>query len=133
MARNYYKKGILPVLCLCSRAYYSLLNHDLVDLFEAQVVGGLGIFVDDHATVTRLRIIRDIRKFLGSLGQASPNKRHAFGYQDDIEGDSGELANVTTSHKRDPGFFRNHAHIWVELHWSPFVISPYLLKLMSNS
>eukprot|EP00536_Pseudo-nitzschia_multiseries_P015006 jgi/Psemu1/40914/gm1.40914_g len=55
-----------------------LLEH-LLNLFEAEAVGALGIF------------------YPGPLAQHSPNKNKAFGYLDDIEGEAGELVLVDSA------------------------------------
>eukprot|EP00536_Pseudo-nitzschia_multiseries_P003552 jgi/Psemu1/8083/gm1.8083_g len=52
------------------------LLEQLLNLFEAEAVGALGIF------------------YPGPLAQHSPNKNKAFGYLDDIEGEAGELVLV---------------------------------------
>eukprot|EP00536_Pseudo-nitzschia_multiseries_P012646 jgi/Psemu1/32737/gm1.32737_g len=67
-----------------------LLEH-LLNLFEAEAVGALGIFVADPQGLPCLRLVHGLRKYPGPLAQHSPNKNKAFGYLDDIEGEAGEL------------------------------------------
>eukprot|EP00536_Pseudo-nitzschia_multiseries_P008012 jgi/Psemu1/19339/gm1.19339_g len=56
------------------------LLEQLLNLFEAQVVGAIGIFVADPLLgESRLRLVRN-----------------AFGYLDDIEGEAGELVQVNS-------------------------------------
>eukprot|EP00536_Pseudo-nitzschia_multiseries_P014108 jgi/Psemu1/37592/gm1.37592_g len=79
------------------RAIYSLflgaegdqLLAQVLDLFEAQAIGGLGVFVEDAVGVIRLRIIH---------GECLSD---AFGYIDDMEGDACELVQgFLTEHHR---------------------------------
>eukprot|EP00536_Pseudo-nitzschia_multiseries_P006534 jgi/Psemu1/15529/gm1.15529_g len=53
-------------------------------------------FADNTDTLeeSRLRLVYGLWKYPGTLTQASANKRKAFGYLDDIEGDAGELVQV---------------------------------------
>eukprot|EP00536_Pseudo-nitzschia_multiseries_P017053 jgi/Psemu1/49102/gm1.49102_g len=76
---------------LCSMPPF--LDH-VLDLFETQAVGAMGIFVVNSSSVIWLRVIHGLQKFPGFLDQGSPNKPNAFGYLDDIVGDTGELARV---------------------------------------
>eukprot|EP00536_Pseudo-nitzschia_multiseries_P015399 jgi/Psemu1/217984/e_gw1.878.1.1 len=66
----------------------------LLDLFEPEPVGALGIFLTDTFGKARLRLVHGIRKYPGPLTAPSTNKGKAFGYLDDIEGDAGELVLV---------------------------------------
>ena len=50
-----------------------LLQDEVLDLFEAHPIGGLGIFVADTGPVPRLRVIHGIRKYPGSLLSPSAN------------------------------------------------------------
>eukprot|EP00536_Pseudo-nitzschia_multiseries_P002607 jgi/Psemu1/5874/gm1.5874_g len=70
-----------------------LLNR-LLDLFEPEAVGALGIFLTDTFGKARLRLVHGLRKYPGPLTAPSTNKGKAFGYLDDIEGDAGELVLV---------------------------------------
>eukprot|EP00536_Pseudo-nitzschia_multiseries_P018878 jgi/Psemu1/57767/gm1.57767_g len=70
-----------------------LLEH-LLNLFEAEAVGALGIFVADPQGLPCLRLVHGLRKYPGPLAQHSPNKNKAFEYLDDIEGEAGELVLV---------------------------------------
>eukprot|EP00536_Pseudo-nitzschia_multiseries_P010978 jgi/Psemu1/27538/gm1.27538_g len=50
------------------------LLHHVLDLFEAQAVGGLGVFVEDHAEINWLRIIHanfDFKKYHTTYGSNS--------------------------------------------------------------
>eukprot|EP00536_Pseudo-nitzschia_multiseries_P018109 jgi/Psemu1/54175/gm1.54175_g len=67
-----------------------LLEH-LLNLFEAEAVGALGIFVADSQGLPCLRLMHGLRKYPGPLAQHSPNKNKAFGYLDDNKGEAGEL------------------------------------------
>eukprot|EP00536_Pseudo-nitzschia_multiseries_P003135 jgi/Psemu1/7029/gm1.7029_g len=71
-----------------------LLLDRLLDLFEAQAVGALGIFVANTIGESHLRLVHGLRKYPGPLAQTSANKGKAFGYLDEIEGDAGELVQV---------------------------------------
>eukprot|EP00536_Pseudo-nitzschia_multiseries_P011386 jgi/Psemu1/28744/gm1.28744_g len=73
-----------------------LLEH-LLNLFEAEAVGALGIFVADSKGLPCLRLVHGLRKYPGPLAQHSPNKNKAFGYLDDIEGEAGELVLVDSA------------------------------------
>eukprot|EP00536_Pseudo-nitzschia_multiseries_P011744 jgi/Psemu1/29809/gm1.29809_g len=73
-----------------------LLEH-LLNLFEAEAVGALGIFVADPQGLPCLRLVHGLRKYPGPLAQHSPNKNKAFGYLDDIEGEAGELVVVDSA------------------------------------
>eukprot|EP00536_Pseudo-nitzschia_multiseries_P018168 jgi/Psemu1/54377/gm1.54377_g len=74
----------------------SLLEH-LLNLFEAQAVGALGIFVVDARGESHLRLVHGIRKkYPGPLAQPSPNKDKSFSCLDDIEGEAGELVLVNS-------------------------------------
>eukprot|EP00536_Pseudo-nitzschia_multiseries_P016345 jgi/Psemu1/45832/gm1.45832_g len=66
----------------------------LLDLFEPEAVGALGIFLTDTFGKARLRLVHGLRKYPGPLTAPSTNKGKAFGYLDDIEGDAGELVLV---------------------------------------
>eukprot|EP00536_Pseudo-nitzschia_multiseries_P019409 jgi/Psemu1/60623/gm1.60623_g len=70
-----------------------LLGH-LLNLFESEAVGALGIFVADSKGLPCLRLVHGLRKYPGPLAQHSPNKNKAFGYLDDNEGAAGELVLV---------------------------------------
>eukprot|EP00536_Pseudo-nitzschia_multiseries_P018772 jgi/Psemu1/57270/gm1.57270_g len=70
-----------------------LLGH-LLNLFESEAVGALGIFVADSKGLPCLRLVHGLRKYPGPLAQHSPNKNKAFGYLDDNEGEAGELVLV---------------------------------------
>eukprot|EP00536_Pseudo-nitzschia_multiseries_P008888 jgi/Psemu1/21732/gm1.21732_g len=67
-----------------------LLDH-LLNLFEAQAAGALGIFVASTRVESRFRLVHGLQKYPGALTQASANKGKAFGHLDDIKGDAGEL------------------------------------------
>eukprot|EP00536_Pseudo-nitzschia_multiseries_P017365 jgi/Psemu1/50576/gm1.50576_g len=71
-----------------------ILLGRLLDLFEPEAVGALGIFLTDTFGKARLRLVHGLRKYLGPLTVPSTNKGKAFGYLDDIEGDAGELVLV---------------------------------------
>eukprot|EP00536_Pseudo-nitzschia_multiseries_P005055 jgi/Psemu1/11624/gm1.11624_g len=73
-----------------------LLEH-LLNLFEAEAVGALGIFVADSQGLPCLRLVHGLRKYPGPLAQHSPNKNKAFGYLDDNEGEAGELVLVDSA------------------------------------
>eukprot|EP00536_Pseudo-nitzschia_multiseries_P017738 jgi/Psemu1/52321/gm1.52321_g len=66
----------------------------LLDIFNAQAIGGLGIFQEDAAGVDRLRVIHGLRRYTGTITQPSANRGRAFGYIDDVEGQEGELVQV---------------------------------------
>eukprot|EP00536_Pseudo-nitzschia_multiseries_P014585 jgi/Psemu1/39287/gm1.39287_g len=59
-----------------------ILLGRLLDLFEPEAVGALGIFLTDTFGRARLRLVHILR---------NTNKGKAFGYLNDIEGDAGEL------------------------------------------
>eukprot|EP00536_Pseudo-nitzschia_multiseries_P016679 jgi/Psemu1/47288/gm1.47288_g len=63
----------------------------LLDIFNAQAIGGLSIFHKDAAGVDRLRVIHGLRRYPGTITQPSANRGRAFGYIDDVEGQEGEL------------------------------------------
>eukprot|EP00536_Pseudo-nitzschia_multiseries_P007615 jgi/Psemu1/18347/gm1.18347_g len=69
----------------------TLIVDRVLNLFEAQAVGGMGISVVDTSAVICMHIIHGIQKFPGAIGQASPNKGNPFGHLDDIVGDAGKL------------------------------------------
>eukprot|EP00536_Pseudo-nitzschia_multiseries_P000324 jgi/Psemu1/717/gm1.717_g len=71
-----------------------ILLGRLLDLFEPEAVGALGIFLTDTFGRARLRLVHGLRKYPGPLTAPSTNKGKAFGYLDDIEGDAGELVLV---------------------------------------
>eukprot|EP00536_Pseudo-nitzschia_multiseries_P001333 jgi/Psemu1/3095/gm1.3095_g len=73
------------------------LLEQLLNLFEAEAVGALGIFVADAQGMPCLRLVHGLRKYPGPLTQHSPNKNKAFGYLDDIEGEAGELVLVDSA------------------------------------
>eukprot|EP00536_Pseudo-nitzschia_multiseries_P014494 jgi/Psemu1/38916/gm1.38916_g len=73
-----------------------LLEH-LLNLFEAEAVGALGIFVADSQGLPCLRLVHGLQKYPGPLAQHSPNKNKAFGYLDDNEGEAGELVLVDSA------------------------------------
>eukprot|EP00536_Pseudo-nitzschia_multiseries_P014338 jgi/Psemu1/38317/gm1.38317_g len=73
-----------------------LLGH-LLNLFESEAVGVLGIFVAGPQGLPCLRLVHGLRKYPGPLAQHSPNKNKAFGYLDDIEGEAGELVLVDSA------------------------------------
>eukprot|EP00536_Pseudo-nitzschia_multiseries_P018817 jgi/Psemu1/57460/gm1.57460_g len=67
----------------------------LLDIFNAQAIGDLGIFQEDAAGVDRLRVIHGLRPYPGTITQPSANRGRAFGYIDDVEeGQEGELVQV---------------------------------------
>eukprot|EP00536_Pseudo-nitzschia_multiseries_P019194 jgi/Psemu1/59418/gm1.59418_g len=66
----------------------------LLDIINAQAIGGLGIFQEDAAGVDRLRVIHGLRRYPGTITQPSANRGRAFGYIDDVEGQEGELVQV---------------------------------------
>eukprot|EP00536_Pseudo-nitzschia_multiseries_P017515 jgi/Psemu1/51181/gm1.51181_g len=73
-----------------------LLEH-LLNLFEAEAVGALGIFVANSQGLPCLRLVHGLQKYPGPLAQHSPNKNKAFGYLDDIKGEAGELVLVDSA------------------------------------
>eukprot|EP00536_Pseudo-nitzschia_multiseries_P014669 jgi/Psemu1/39729/gm1.39729_g len=81
------------------QAIYTLFNEAdgdqllplLLDIFNAQAIGGLGIFQEDAAGVDRLRVIHGLRRYPGTITQPSANRGQAFGYIDDVEGQEVEL------------------------------------------
>eukprot|EP00536_Pseudo-nitzschia_multiseries_P019550 jgi/Psemu1/61373/gm1.61373_g len=66
----------------------------LPDLFNAQAIGGLGIFQEDAAGVDRLQVIHGLRRYPGTITQPSANLGRSFGYIDDVEGQECELVQV---------------------------------------
>eukprot|EP00536_Pseudo-nitzschia_multiseries_P016461 jgi/Psemu1/46299/gm1.46299_g len=74
-----------------------ILLGRLLDLFEPEPVGALGIFLTDTFGKARLRLVHGLRKYPGPLTAPSTNKGKAFGYLDDIEGDAGELVLVNAA------------------------------------
>eukprot|EP00536_Pseudo-nitzschia_multiseries_P009454 jgi/Psemu1/23245/gm1.23245_g len=72
------------------------LLEQLLNLFEAQAVGALGIFVADIVGESRLQLVHGLRKYPDPLAQHSPNMDKAFGYLDDIQGEVGELVQVNS-------------------------------------
>eukprot|EP00536_Pseudo-nitzschia_multiseries_P018507 jgi/Psemu1/55932/gm1.55932_g len=84
------------------QAIYTLFNEAdgdqllplLLDIFNAQAIGGLGIFQEDAAGVDRLRVIHGLRRYPGTITQPSANRGRAFGYIDDVEGQEVELVRV---------------------------------------
>eukprot|EP00536_Pseudo-nitzschia_multiseries_P002015 jgi/Psemu1/4691/gm1.4691_g len=84
------------------QAIYTLFNEAdgdrllplLLDIFNAQAIGGLGIFQEDAAGVDRLRVIHGLRRYPGTITQPSANRGQAFGYIDDVEGQEVELVRV---------------------------------------
>eukprot|EP00536_Pseudo-nitzschia_multiseries_P017688 jgi/Psemu1/52058/gm1.52058_g len=66
----------------------------LLDIFNAQAIGGLGIFQEDAAGVDRLRVIHGHRRYPGTITQPSANRGRAFGYIDDVEEQEGELVQL---------------------------------------
>eukprot|EP00536_Pseudo-nitzschia_multiseries_P006461 jgi/Psemu1/15349/gm1.15349_g len=66
----------------------------LLDIFNDQAIGGLGIFQEDAAGVYRLRVIHGLRRYPGTITQPSANRGRAFGYINDVEGQEGELVQV---------------------------------------
>eukprot|EP00536_Pseudo-nitzschia_multiseries_P010915 jgi/Psemu1/27376/gm1.27376_g len=84
------------------QAVYTLFNEAdgdrllplLLDIFNAQAIGGLGIFQEDAAGVDRMRVIHGLRRYPGTITQPSANRGRAFGYIDDVEGQEGELVQV---------------------------------------
>ncbi|VEU43031.1 unnamed protein product, partial [Pseudo-nitzschia multistriata] len=73
-----------------------LYTHTL-NLFEAEAIGGISIFVNDANGIPRLCVIHGIRKYPGCLLAASPNANKTFGFLDDVVSGRGELVRVTTS------------------------------------
>eukprot|EP00536_Pseudo-nitzschia_multiseries_P011510 jgi/Psemu1/29141/gm1.29141_g len=63
----------------------------LLDIFNAQAIGGLGIFQEDAAGVDWLRVIHGLRRYPGTITQPSANLGCSFGYIDDVEGQECEL------------------------------------------
>eukprot|EP00536_Pseudo-nitzschia_multiseries_P019280 jgi/Psemu1/59834/gm1.59834_g len=84
------------------QAVYTLFNEAdgdrllplLLDIFNAQAIGGLGIFQEDAAGVDRMRVIHGLRRYPGTITQPSANRGRAFGYIDNVEGQEGELVQV---------------------------------------
>eukprot|EP00536_Pseudo-nitzschia_multiseries_P018656 jgi/Psemu1/56628/gm1.56628_g len=73
------------------------LLEQLLNLFEAQALGAIRIFVADPLLgESRLRLVHGLRKYPGPLAQPSLNTGNAFGYLDDIERDAGELVQVNS-------------------------------------
>eukprot|EP00536_Pseudo-nitzschia_multiseries_P018366 jgi/Psemu1/55221/gm1.55221_g len=73
------------------------LLERLLNLFEVQAVGAIGIFVADPLLgESRLGLAHGLRKYPSPLAQHSLNMNNAFGYLDDIEGEAGELAHVNS-------------------------------------
>eukprot|EP00536_Pseudo-nitzschia_multiseries_P017750 jgi/Psemu1/52378/gm1.52378_g len=66
----------------------------LLDIFNAQAIGGLGIFQEDAAGVDRLQVIHGLRQYSGTITQPSANRGSSFGYIDGVEGQEGELVQV---------------------------------------
>eukprot|EP00536_Pseudo-nitzschia_multiseries_P010366 jgi/Psemu1/25709/gm1.25709_g len=66
----------------------------LLDIFNAQAIGSLGIFQEDAAGVDRLQVIHGLRRYPGTITQPSANCGRAFGYIDDVEQQEGELVQV---------------------------------------
>eukprot|EP00536_Pseudo-nitzschia_multiseries_P017062 jgi/Psemu1/49151/gm1.49151_g len=66
----------------------------LLDIFNAQAIGGLGIFQEDAAGVDRLWVIHGLRRYPGTITQPFANRGRAFGYIDNVEGQEGELVQV---------------------------------------
>eukprot|EP00536_Pseudo-nitzschia_multiseries_P006129 jgi/Psemu1/14529/gm1.14529_g len=87
---------IFSYFTLASPPPQVLLEH-LLNLFKAEAVGALGIFVADSQGLPCLRLVHGLRKYPGPLAQHSPNKNKAFGYLDDIEGEAGELVLVDSA------------------------------------
>eukprot|EP00536_Pseudo-nitzschia_multiseries_P014700 jgi/Psemu1/39816/gm1.39816_g len=73
------------------------LLEQLLNLFEDQAVGALGIFVADALGKPRLRLVHDLQKYPIPLVQHSPDTDKAFDYLDDIEGEAGELVVLVDS------------------------------------
>eukprot|EP00536_Pseudo-nitzschia_multiseries_P007094 jgi/Psemu1/16936/gm1.16936_g len=69
----------------------------LLDIFDAQAIGGLGIFQEDAAGVDRLRVIHGLCRYPGTITQPSVNRGSSFGYIDDLVGQEGELVQVDAS------------------------------------
>eukprot|EP00536_Pseudo-nitzschia_multiseries_P012742 jgi/Psemu1/33042/gm1.33042_g len=69
----------------------------LLDIFNTQAIGGLGIFQEDAAGVDRLRVIHGLRQYPGTITQPSANRGSSFGYIDDVEGQEGELVQVNAA------------------------------------
>eukprot|EP00536_Pseudo-nitzschia_multiseries_P015222 jgi/Psemu1/41682/gm1.41682_g len=66
----------------------------LLDLFNAQAIGGLGIFQEDAAGIGRLQVIHGLWRYPGTITQPSANLGNSFGYIDDAEGQECELVQV---------------------------------------
>eukprot|EP00536_Pseudo-nitzschia_multiseries_P019515 jgi/Psemu1/61121/gm1.61121_g len=94
--RNMAYATIFSYFTLASPPPQVLLGH-LLNLFESEAVGALGIFVADSQGLPCLRLVHGLRKYPGPLTQHSPNKNKAFGYLDDNEGEAGELVLVDES------------------------------------
>lgn len=86
-----------PIYTIFLGAEGDQLLSQVVDLFEAQVIGGLGVCVEDAAGLLKLRIIHGIRRYPGTLLQPSANQGNTFGYIDDIEGGLCELVQVNAA------------------------------------
>eukprot|EP00536_Pseudo-nitzschia_multiseries_P019342 jgi/Psemu1/60198/gm1.60198_g len=94
--------GEAPARHAIYQAIYTLFNEAdgdrllplLLDIFNAQAIGGLGIFQEDAAGVDRLRVIHGLRRYPGTITQPSANRGRAFGYIDDVEGEEVELVRV---------------------------------------
>eukprot|EP00536_Pseudo-nitzschia_multiseries_P019612 jgi/Psemu1/61826/gm1.61826_g len=64
----------------------------LLNLFESEAVGALGIFIADPQGLPCLQLVHGLRKYPGPLAQHSPNKNKAFRYLDDMKGNRGNLS-----------------------------------------
>ena len=73
-----------------------LLEH-VLNLFEAQAVGEIGIFVTDPLGTPRLRVIHGVRKYPGNILSPSQNANKVFGFLDEVLSGRGELVRVTTN------------------------------------
>eukprot|EP00536_Pseudo-nitzschia_multiseries_P006462 jgi/Psemu1/15352/gm1.15352_g len=82
------------IYTLFTRSKGAQLLPLLLDLFNAQAIGGLGIFQEDAAGIDRLRVIHGLRRYPGTITQPSANLGRSFGYIDDVEGQECELVQV---------------------------------------
>eukprot|EP00536_Pseudo-nitzschia_multiseries_P000197 jgi/Psemu1/436/gm1.436_g len=51
----------------------------ILDLFNAQAIGGLGVFIRDTAGTVRLRVIHGIQRYPGTITQPSAKFGNTFG------------------------------------------------------
>eukprot|EP00536_Pseudo-nitzschia_multiseries_P019156 jgi/Psemu1/59246/gm1.59246_g len=81
----------------------------LLDIFNAQAIGGLGIFQEDAAGVDRLRVIHGLRRYPGTITQPSAIRGRAFGYIGDVERQEGELVQLDAALLSRAAAIRHHS------------------------